>query len=65
MFKNEREITDWDIQALIDDELDREQARKMLPRIMADPSLKSRYTELLAQKRLLQTYFNKKTQRKN
>ena len=65
MFKNEREITDWDIQALIDDELDREQARKMLPRIMADPSLKSRYTELLAQKILFQTYFNKKTQRKN
>ena len=49
--------TDLDIQALVDSQLDLEDAKQVLDGINKDPVLYARYQELLTQKRLLQDWW--------
>lgn len=58
------QITDFDIQALVDNELDPEKERIVIEHIQRDRSAKLRYQSLKAQKLLLQEWWNdKKKQR--
>ena len=50
-------LSDYDIQALIDNELDWERAKIVMAHIDTDPTLKKRHTLLLAQKHLLQNWW--------
>ena len=53
-----RFISDLDIQALIDQELDHERADQVRAVIQSDPQLKRRYEIFCAQKRLLQDWWS-------
>lgn len=46
-------ITDYDIQALVDGELNREESRRVKNVIESDPKAAYRYQELLDQKEML------------
>ncbi|MGB4108032.1 MAG: hypothetical protein WBK55_09610 [Alphaproteobacteria bacterium] len=50
-------ITDFDIQALVDNELSWEKQKAVRARIHADPDLRRRYNELCRQKQLLQEWW--------
>jgi len=50
-------ITDYDIQAFLDDELDHETACRVRSFIEENPTYKKRYNELLRQKRLLKSWW--------
>lgn len=50
-------ISDYDIQALVDNELDWESQKRIEWQIQNDPQLQSRYTELMRQKKLLQNWW--------
>lgn len=51
-------ITDHDIQALIDDELDHEKAKNVRAYLDRHPNAQKRYDKLTEQKRLLQNWWN-------
>lgn len=53
-------VSDMDIQALVDDELEAEEKIKIMDAINANHILNSRYDELVRQKKLLLTFFEKK-----
>lgn len=48
-----RDFTDWDLQALVDNELDWETRKQVLRLIDHDPSARRRYDELRTQKKSL------------
>ena len=50
-------ITDYDIQALVDNELEYETAKKIRTRINNSPDACNRYQELIKQKHLLQEWW--------
>lgn len=50
-------LTDYDIQALVDDELPHEEAKEILTLIERNPMVQKRYQELLEQKRLLKLWW--------
>lgn len=50
-------LSDFDIQAYIDNELDWERAKIVMSQINDDPKLKSRYDDLLRQKHALQIWW--------
>lgn len=52
-----RTISDLDIQALIDGELEKEDQRIVKERVMANPALKKRYFQLEKQKTLLKLWW--------
>ena len=52
-----KNITDNDIQALIDDELDREETAYVRTAIESNHQLLNRYNELLRQKDLIRNWF--------
>jgi anti-sigma factor RsiW len=52
-----KSITDWDIQALIDNELSAEEQRHVLQALQEDRALQDRYNRLKGQKALLQTWW--------
>ncbi len=51
-------ITDYDIQALIDSELDWEEEKRVRQHIQDNPQVRERYSALLRQKQLLRTWFS-------
>lgn len=53
-----RNINDYDIQALVDNELDWEQQKLVLNAIETNPAVSKRYDELCAQKKILQHWWN-------
>ena len=53
-------ITDYDIQAFIDNELDWEQEKRVMQYIESNYTAKKRYEELLNQKKILQEWFRVK-----
>lgn len=55
-----KNITDNDIQALIDDELDREETAYVRTAIESNHQLLNRYNELLRQKKLIKRWFEEK-----
>jgi anti-sigma factor RsiW len=52
-------ITDYDLQALVDNELDWEDQKAVLDHVERDPEAKKRYEELKAQKEALKKYFER------
>ncbi len=50
-------LTDFDIQALVDNELPHEEEKAVRAHIQADPDARRRYNELCHQKRLLQEWW--------
>ncbi|MBI1301930.1 MAG: hypothetical protein GC137_09780 [Alphaproteobacteria bacterium] len=54
-------ITDYHIQALIDNELDREQEKSIMQIVQAQACAKKRYEELKRQKKVLQVWAANKT----
>lgn len=50
-------ITDYDLQALVDNELDWEDQKHVLDYIECTPEAKKRYEELKAQKEVLQRWY--------
>lgn len=52
-------ITDFDIQALVDNELEWEQEKSIRAYLEVTPEAKRRYEELCRQKRLLQEWWSK------
>ncbi|HRQ59920.1 MAG TPA: hypothetical protein PLO23_00130 [Alphaproteobacteria bacterium] len=54
------EITDYNLQALIDNELTAEQAERVLALISTDPRAKNRYIELCRQKDFLKIWWAEK-----
>jgi anti-sigma factor RsiW len=52
-------IMDYDIQALVDNELDSEQEREILSYIQSDPELRNRLKELIIQRKLLKLWWLK------
>lgn len=46
-------LTDYDIQALVDSQLDWEEEKQIRKWIDSDPALQARYRELMEQKKLL------------
>jgi len=55
------DINDYDIQALIDNELDWEDEKSIRAAIKEDATYTKRYEELKSQKTLLQNWWKKKT----
>jgi len=53
-FMSSQNITDYDLQALIDNELDWEDQKHVLDHVERNPEAKKRYEELKAQKEALQ-----------
>lgn len=51
-------ITDYDIQALVDNELDSKETNYVLHYIAKEPSALNRYKELIEQKILLNRWWN-------
>ncbi|GEM_PF-3043870 len=61
MFDNkQKSITDYDLQALIDNELEYEDQKHILDHIEQNPEMKKRYEELKAQKNALQRWYSSK-----
>lgn len=54
------QINDFDIQALVDNELNWEDEKRVLSAIQSDPKAMSRLQELKAQKLLLQNWWKQK-----
>lgn len=50
-------ITDYDIQALVDNELPYERKKEVMDRIKEDPNFNRRYQQLILQKQLLQLWW--------
>ncbi len=50
--------TDYDLQALVDNELEYERAKNVRRYVQTDPVAAERYEELLQQKKLLQLWWN-------
>ena len=50
-------ITDWDIQALIDNQLDWEREKIVRKIIFENPSFTKRYNELMMQKKSIQNWY--------
>jgi anti-sigma factor RsiW len=55
-------ITDMDIEALIDNELDTSTALRVRHAVERDPSLHRKYAQLMTQKRLLQMWWSSQPQ---
>lgn len=55
-------ITDMDIEALIDNELDTPAALRVRHAVERDPRLHRKYAQLMTQKRLLQMWWNSQPQ---
>ena len=53
-------ITDFDIQALVDNELEWEQAKYVLAHIDQHPTAQRRYEELVRQKKLLKDWWKRR-----
>lgn len=53
-------INDYDIQALVDNELDWEDEKRIMSAIQGDPKAVSRLQELQSQKLLLQNWWKQK-----
>ena len=51
-------VTDYDIQALVDDELEYEEAKKIRDYVERNPGAKKRYLELFAQKNILKMWWH-------
>lgn len=60
MYRLKNNITDYDIQALIDNELDWETEKHVRSVINQSPALSNRYNELLNQKEVIQKWFSSK-----
>ena len=58
--KMPQNITDLDIQALVDSELDHEEAKKVRAFIASNKSAQKRYNELKNQKSLLKNWWQQK-----
>lgn len=56
---SQQTITDFDIQALVDNELGWEQEKSVRVQLEHDAEAKRRYEELCRQKRLLQEWWSK------
>lgn len=54
-------ITDFDIQALLDEELDWEDAKRIQQYINASPEAQKRYNELSQQRKMLRSWWDKNT----
>jgi anti-sigma factor RsiW len=54
---SDRKVTDYDIQALIDGELDEEQKKQVLEALTSDQALFSRYLVYKRQKGLLKSWW--------
>lgn len=52
-FTTTRQTDDFDIQALVDSQLDWENEKRVWKEIESDPALQRRYNELVSQKKLL------------
>lgn len=52
-------IIDYEIQALVDNELDTEQELEILTFVQSDPQLRERLKELIVQKKLLKLWWLK------
>jgi anti-sigma factor RsiW len=57
MIMDDEKITDLDIQALVDDELDPERQRLVMDYIQSSPDLYKRYTLYVHQKKLLKSWW--------
>ena len=55
-----RGITDYDIQALVDDELGHEEGKEVLSYLEQDSTARKRYNELMKQKNLLKSWWSNK-----
>lgn len=60
MFRLKYNITDYEIQALIDNELDQETEKHIRSIINKNPAYLNRYNELLKQKKIIQNWFSSK-----
>lgn len=52
-------IDDYDIQALVDGELEPDEARRVRRKVKQNPELQERYDEFIRQKTLLQQWWQK------
>jgi len=52
-------ITDYDIQALVDDELSHEEGKEVLSKLEQNRDARNRYNELMKQKNLLKSWWSK------
>lgn len=55
-------VTDYDIQALVDDELEEEKASAVRAHLEHNPAAKKRYLDLFAQKNILKIWWQKQWQ---
>lgn len=55
-------VTDYDIQALVDDELEYEEAKRIRDHIERFPEAKKRYLELFSQKNILKMWWQSQWQ---
>lgn len=56
-FMGEVRITDQDIEALVDNQLDKADAARVTYALLQNPRLHRKYSQLLTQKRLLQLWW--------